>query len=247
MSLLKKIIKKILLNNSNFFFSLICSKLYNKNVSFCYHEISPNPSRFQKEYNLNVEPKVFSKQIKILKKIFKKNSFLITFDDGYKGALKNGLKILKKNNIKPIYFICYYCIRNNFPLVSSLVIYLEKNSMEFNSYCLKNNINKPFFLNINNSQLNLFLKNEKLDKKKVLKYQGNFFKIRDLKKANSFFIGNHSYKHYNGPALPDKQFLIDVMQNHRYLRNFKNYVKYFAFTNGRYDNYKINVLKKKKF
>ena len=127
MSFLKKIAKYLVLKLSNLLFNLLYFKIQKKNITFCYHEISNKPSDFQKKFNLNVKPSVFRKQIQVLNNIFeKKNSFLISFDDGYEGSLTEGLKILDKFNIKPIYFICYYCLKNNFPLVSSLVSYLEK-------------------------------------------------------------------------------------------------------------------------
>ena len=100
--MLKKILKTKLV--SLLFSNNIIKKfvLRNSTIILVYHSISHRPSKFHKLYNLNVDPKLFEKQIIWLKKNFnlispkeldtdeyEKPAVMITFDDGDKSYINN--------------------------------------------------------------------------------------------------------------------------------------------------------------
>ena len=115
----------------------------NKNnlTVFCFHEVNNNPSQFCIDFNLNVTPDLFAKQIKWIQEKyliispkdllndnpFPENSALITFDDAFYGAFENGISFLAKNNIPSIMFVNMSHILNESPLISSKAIFFEKN------------------------------------------------------------------------------------------------------------------------
>ena len=116
---LKLLIKELIgktINISNTTKNFTADKFY----IFSFHEVTDNPSVFQKKNKLFVTKKVFKNQIKFIKRLFKiinpeelasnknvKNSALITFDDGYFNSFNYALNILKKSKIVPIFFFKY--------------------------------------------------------------------------------------------------------------------------------------------
>ena len=120
--IINKLIKNSIRKNTNFIFNKFFeNRIINNNFyTFCFHEITNSPSDFQRENDLHVTPVVFEKQIQFLKKIFRNNklkildqNFLITFDDGYHNSFIEGLDILSKQEIKPIYFLNMNTIKIN--------------------------------------------------------------------------------------------------------------------------------------
>ena len=111
---IKNTLKKIIIKSLNFFiFKFIVDFIIRNNYFiFCYHEVTDEPSEFQKKYDLFVNKKNFEFQINYICKNFnvsnlkkiKGQNFLITFDDAYKGSFNHGLKICENNGIKPIFF-----------------------------------------------------------------------------------------------------------------------------------------------
>ena len=186
MFILKQLIK--LLTSLIFFFKLenIALKkiLFNKKLIICYHNVIQDQlSKFQFEHNLYVTKEVFQKQIQILKEIIRlcnnkksnlKERLLITFDDGYKESFYNTLDYLNYNGIEPIYFLNMKSIIEEKPIISSLVIYLQKNNVQFDKFCKKNKITKPEYLNIKPRHLSNFLEQSKIEKlnETVNLYQG---------------------------------------------------------------------------
>ncbi len=174
---LKLFIKELIgksINISNSTDTLIKDKFY----IFSFHEITDNPSVFQKKNKLFVSKKVFNKQISFIKKLFTiiepnqifekkniKNSALITFDDGYYNAFNYGLKILSKFRIKPIFFLNMSAIKSQIPLLPASIEYLELNSKKFNNYIKKFNISKPVSLSIKPKQFSIFSNEINLKKK----------------------------------------------------------------------------------
>ena len=106
---------------------------------FLYHDINNEPSKFCKDFNLNVSPHIFEKQIKFIQKKFniispdqllnqKKlpdNPALITFDDGFAGAFNNGIQYLVEHKIPSIMFLNMGHIINKSPLVSSKALFYQ--------------------------------------------------------------------------------------------------------------------------
>lgn len=254
----RKKIKDLICRNTentlvNLFFKFIIN---NSQYVFCYHEISNQPSKFQKEYDLCVSEKNFENQIKILKKIFKANNkkildqnFLITFDDGYSGSFNTGLKMCKKYSIKPIYFLNMYSVVFKKPILSALVIYLKKFSKEFGSFCKKNLIKEPEYIHIKPDQLSTFFDNYNCNFYDVLKYQGEVVDSQGLENLdkNNFFLASHLYKHYNIISLSNKNLNIYIDENAKLLKKHSNFLNFFAIPNGQpklcFDANSLKILK----
>ena len=235
----------------------------NKNnlTVFCFHEVNNNPSQFCIDFNLNVIPDLFAKQIKWIQEKyliispkdllndnpFPENSALITFDDAFYGAFENGIDFLFKNNIPSIMFVNMSHIINKTPLISSKAIFFEK-------YCKNKSrlISNQFHLKLNP----LLLKKVEADlirnyDEEIKKYQGRIADLYTLNKFsenNLLFFGNHLFSHWNSKSLNSEEFKFNVNQNTLEIDKFKNNINFFAFPNGQpglcFSNENINTLTK---
>ena len=242
--IINKLIKNSIRKNTNFIFNKFFeNRIINNNFyTFCFHEITNNPSDFQRENDLHVTPVVFEKQIQFLKKIFRNNklkildqNFLITFDDGYHNSFIEGLDILSKQEIKPIYFLNMNTIKNNKPILSAEIIYLGRYSEIFKKFCLKNSIKKPYYLNINSKNYNNYKLIEEFDQNKILIYQGKTINFDFLSKKidkKKFFVANHLFNHFNCKVLTEENLTEEYKKNKKILDKFQNSINYFALTNG---------------
>jgi peptidoglycan/xylan/chitin deacetylase (PgdA/CDA1 family) len=224
---------------------------------FLYHDINNEPSKFCKDFNLNVSPSIFIKQIKLINKKFniispdqllnqKKlpdNPALITFDDGFLGAFNNGIQYLVENKIPSIMFLNMGHIINNSPLVSSKALFYQ-------NFCNELNLKKNQMLHLTLNPNNLLKIESKLSKsydKDIFEYQG---KLADLNlvteyaKNNYVYYGNHLFEHWNSNALNNHEFLNNLKKNETKLKDLGNYSEYFAFPNGKFINDHIKKLKK---
>ena len=227
---------------------------------FLYHDINDYPSRFCKDYNLNVSVNIFIRQIKWIsanyniispnqlvdQKNLPKNPALITFDDGFFGAYNNGIKFLIKNKIPSLMFLNMGHIINGSPIISAKAIFYKK---LFNK--LKITKNEMLHLTINPRKLKEIEK--KLGKnydKEILIFQG---KLADYKMVKEFaenkyvYYGNHLFDHWNSPALNNSEFIDNLKKNEEKLMHIDNSTNFFAFPNGIYTNENIKTLKKLRF
>tara|TARA_Y100000389_G_C17453338_1_gene516315 strand:+ start:1822 stop:2766 length:945 start_codon:yes stop_codon:yes gene_type:complete len=215
---------------------------------FCYHEITDNPSVFQKKNKLFVNKKNFKKQISFIKKLFNpidprnlnlnsefNKPTLITFDDGYKGSFNFGVNYLEKSKIIPIFFLNMSAIKNDIPLLPASLEFLDINFKNYKTFIKDFKISKPISLNIKPIQFKNFEKYINLNKKKINKYQGEMVSFNHLKNEqykNKFFISDHLYEHYNCLILTKKELKKLSNKNIELLKNFKNFLKFFSFPNG---------------
>ena len=117
----------------------------NNPIILLYHQVSPEDTKFIENYNINVNPKIFDKHMKILKDNFKPITFdewvnatknnedvsdrvLVTFDDGYKDVINYGADILSKYNLDGIWFINGGMIDNDKVFWLSQLMYLHDNN-----------------------------------------------------------------------------------------------------------------------
>lgn len=240
----KKIKNFVNININSYFFQLLLKKIVSNNYySFCYHEVTNTPSKFQKEYDLFVSLDNFDYQIQFLKQLFKGNhknnllnqNFLVTFDDGYKGSFNHGLNICKKNSIKPIFFLNMYSIIYQKPLLSAIVIYLKKYSKEFTQYCEFKNIKQPEYIYIDPNKFSDFIKSYKIDNDKIEEFQGELIQFEDVKNydnSNDLYFASHLYDHYNVKSLNNFHLELFINENEKVLNKFNSHLRYFAFPNG---------------
>ena len=110
---MKNFLKSIIGSCYKYFHSI-----YHKNITvFLFHEITNNPSDFQKQFGLYHNIKDFKKIIGWVEKNYNiigpnniknqniKKKAIITFDDGFKGSFVYGVPYLikKKNSIPALY------------------------------------------------------------------------------------------------------------------------------------------------
>ena len=224
---------------------------YEKSITvFNYHDVTDHPSEFQKKYELYVSKKVFEKQIsEIIKKliiihpnelveknVLPSNAALITFDDGFSGAFQYGIPYLISKNIPSIMFLNLETIEKQEPMVSAIASYLEYNVEDFKDYALSKNIKKPCHLNLTPEKLKNIKENfSSLNMNQIWEYQGELTDIDTISNFSDSSLvvyANHLYNHWNAEALNDAEFQEQYKKNEIGLRKFKNYINFFAFTNG---------------
>ena len=219
-------------------------------VTFNYHEISDNPSQFCTDFNLNVRPEIFSKQLSWIKKHFniitpqqlisgdfELPAAVVTFDDGFEGVFNEGAKLLKKAGIPAVVFMNMAPIQGQ-SCWSGLVTYLCKYDDAFKQHISKKYdrpIEPDFFLYLTQEDIQEYLDqygNSVLDKADA--YHGKFASKNDLLEsaANGLYLGNHLFNHYNAASLS----LLDLEQqyllNESALSEFSNTVPLFSYPFG---------------
>jgi len=144
----------------------------NKPIVLLYHQVSSKNTKFIENYNINVNPKLFDKHMKILKNNFStitfkewgeaiknnedvSNKILVTFDDAYSDAVNYGGEILNKYDLDGIWFVNGGMINNDKMFWLSKLMYLYNNG-KLNDFVNKFNV-----------KFSGLLKNVNLDKLKV--------------------------------------------------------------------------------
>jgi hypothetical protein len=219
---------------------------------FLYHEVNDAPSKFCIDFNLNVTPKLFRKQIDWINNNFKiisptdlesgsplpPNAAMITFDDGFAGAFENGVAYLDKLEIPSIMFLNMGHILNKTPLISSIAIYLSKYLEGIQLDNNKKNFNN-LHLSFNYEMRDKFLKKQpNFDYSKIDLYQGKLASLDMLEKFSKskfLFYGNHLFNHWNSLALTADEFKFNFLENQSSLSHFDNFIDYFSFPNGQPD------------
>jgi peptidoglycan/xylan/chitin deacetylase (PgdA/CDA1 family) len=232
---------------------------------FVFHEISDKPSEFCKDNDLAISIKSYiaiinwiQSNYKIISpkdllggEIFYESSALITFDDGFYGSFKNGLSILEERGISSLFFLNMRPVIEGVPILSAVAIYLEKYDRNFVRFCIKNNLKSPFYLTLTPLLYSSFqIKYGKIDEDVINSYQGRFVNSNLLKLQqdnNLVFYANHFYDHWNARALSDIEIKEQYYSNKKELCKYKNYIDFFAFTNGEpekaYGSSEVNILK----
>lgn len=218
-------------------------------IIFLYHEVNDAPSKFCIDFNLNVTPKLFRKQIDWINKNYTiinpteledqtplpTNAAMIAFDDGFAGAFENGLSYLEKLEIPSIMFLNMGHILDKTPMISSMAIYLSKYLKDIEVNNIFSNFNN-LHLTFNYGMKDEFLKkHHNFDYSKLDLYQGKLASIDMLEKySKSKYLsyGNHLYNHWNSLALTEEEFKFNFIENQSSLVQFDNYINYFSFTNG---------------
>ena len=117
----------------------------NNPIILLYHQVSPNNTKFIENYNINVEPNLFDKHMKILRDEYNpitfdewneaiknnenvSNRVLVTFDDGYKDVVNYGAEILSKYDLDGMWFINGGMINNDRVFWLSKLMYLYDNN-----------------------------------------------------------------------------------------------------------------------
>jgi peptidoglycan/xylan/chitin deacetylase (PgdA/CDA1 family) len=220
-------------------------------VTFNYHEISDNPSKFCTDFNLNVRPEIFAKQLIWIKKHFnvinpqqlvsgefELPAALVTFDDGFKGAFTHGAKLLREAGVPAVVFMNMAMIQGR-PFWSGLVTYLCHYSEEFKQF-ITIKYGKPmgddFFLYSTKDDVSEFFGvYGKTDISLAAEaYYGELASAQDLLDSASagIYLGNHLFDHYNAVTLSPSDLTEQYMLNESALSEYSNHVPLFSYPFG---------------
>ena len=254
--LIKKIVKLILFSRLGS--KLIGAKIFfnfffkNDTVIFLYHETAFKPSKFHQDYNLNIPPDIFEKQIKIIKKNFnvinpkmlkegnyKTPAALITFDDGTKGNFNYAFPIMENLNCASLMFLNMAPIKGEI-FWSGLITYLCNYDEKFKEEVIyKKKIRKPYFLNLMPNHIEEFLSENTSDINiKAREYYGEFLNVNDLNtmsKSKLISFGNHMYQHYNCTLCSKNELIDNFIKNQMEIERFDNSTKLFSYPFGQKD------------
>lgn len=221
-------------------------------IVFCYHDVTDQPARFSKEYNLNIRPDIFEQQIAEIKRLFHvikpsdlldgkwdRPAALITFDDGLLGYFDNAVPILHKYRCPSLMFLNMGPIVQNDIFWSGLVTYLCAENSEFQAFLEKKGIvwDARIYLRVKPAEVEEFLRdhNREAIYAEAREFYGPFAKIEQLQKAANdpyVYFGNHLFNHYNSLTLSPDELKESFLKNEFELKKFKNYVPFFSYPYG---------------
>ena len=187
---------------------------------FLYHEVSDQPSEFNRRFELNLRPAVFAKQLDLIREAFhlidpqqllngdyRTPAALITFDDGNASYFRTALPIMKERRVPSVAFLNMGPIRGDV-CWSGLVTYLQHCEPGFydarhprpsgNDYCRFTQEEVGGYLRSSDAQGLL---------ERVRAFRGPIATEADLAVANDeplAYFGNHLYNHYNAAQLSDR-------------------------------------------
>ena len=264
-------------------------------IILCYHGVIDDKKKngIENYSGKHILKKEFTKQLKFLKKknceflsldkvvenikkkiTFKKNSFCITFDDGFENNFTIAAPILKKLNIPAIFFLCPKNIDKQqmfwvdkieacINLTSKKKIKIK--SLNNNNYNIETDKKKIEIIkkiknfcknNKNHFKNNLISELIKETKIKPSFKSGNTYKvakwisIRKTLKSKLFTIGGHSLEHDIFTMVSKKNIKKNISETIKILSKKTNQkIKYFSYPEGQkkhYNNYVIKILKKNK-
>lgn len=242
--MIKNYIKKKI---GNFYYYYEKKFLNNKSITiFLFHEISDNPSEFQKKNSLYHSNSEFNSILVWIKKNFNivspldinndiNDKALITFDDGYLGSFKNAIPILQYHQIPSLHFLNMRPIIKKEPNIVSKIQYLSLKNKEFKNALMEINITKDEIYHVTPLIYKNCIKNITIDTSKIIAYQGELVTeqlLNEYANNNLVFLGNHLYDHWNIINLNENEIKEYYFRNCEYLKKYNNFINYFSFTHG---------------
>ena len=234
---------------------------------FVYHDVSDSPGEFSRRYHLNVLPEVFARQMDLVKKDFDvigpdellkgdlpQRAAMVTFDDGFKGAVQAAASILQAKNIPAMVFLNMAAVHGGV-LWAALVTFLCGRE-DFCAYCSAQGVieskGAPLFLKCSRALVEDFLNCHGRDAiiQKALEYQGPFAVKDDLRRLDGkgMFFGNHLFDHEVPLLMPDEDFIAAYRRNVEALKIYRNYREMLSFPFGQpgtcFDRHHIDLAMK---
>jgi peptidoglycan/xylan/chitin deacetylase (PgdA/CDA1 family) len=219
-------------------------------VVFNYHEINDRPSKFCSDYDLSITPEIFNFQLGWMKRYFnfpspddlinnriKTPAALLTFDDGFFGAVSNGGEIIKKHSLHAIIFVNMGPVDGHL-CKSASATYLCRYDNGFKDFIQeKYNIKTTgdYFLYVNDDDVTQYLESNDNNLFNVIKeYHGRFLTDELLRKSKDFgfFLGNHLYNHLNAANISEDEFVSNYEKNQFKLKKYDNFINFFSYPFG---------------
>jgi peptidoglycan/xylan/chitin deacetylase (PgdA/CDA1 family) len=219
-----------------------------------FHDVSAEPSVFSTEYNLNVSPDNFSKQLGFINKYFRvidakqlleldsleEPTALITFDDGLKGYFETALPILTQNNCPSLIFLNMEPVEGGV-FWSGLVTYICDIDPDFRKWLEESfpQLVGVSFLTIGEELVWQFVNSRPVGREKYLEivrdFHNGFANREMLEKAAGVpgvYFGSHLYNHFNAVQLSMENLKDSYVRNMNSLSRYKNVVPMFAYPFG---------------
>lgn len=217
---------------------------------FVFHEVTDDPSPFQKEYGLAVSRAIFEYQVSWILSNFRvvhprvlfdlaalpPNAALITFDDGFVGTFENGLRHLSARRVSSLVFLNMKPILEQTPMLSAKACYLARFVPAIHEYIQRDARAYPVHLSLTPAALHSYEQEHGLvNQDALLAYQGRYAD-RGMVTAWSHneyaVLGNHLFDHWNAAVLNREEFVEQFQINKEALSAMSNNVGFFAFPNG---------------
>jgi peptidoglycan/xylan/chitin deacetylase (PgdA/CDA1 family) len=216
-----------------------------KIIAFVFHEVSDTPRGHARLTNTYSTNKNFMKQIALLSSNFKiidplkdpqwvnKSGCLITFDDGYKGALE-AAKVLEDLEIASIHFLNLETIYGQFnssALIQFSDIHLAKVTKWPDS---QPRVMKELLSKLSDDEL-----------KGLADFSGPYMNQNELWDLNSLTrvtLGDHFLNHWYGNSLTDDEIEENLYLNATRFHGIDKMRPYFASPHGQMDDDKIRVI-----
>lgn len=226
-------------------------------VVFVYHDVSEKPSPFNRRFGLNVPPRLFSRQMDMIRELFhlvdpaqlRRGRFptpaaLITFDDGNSSYFKTALPILKEREIPSLSFLNLGPIRGEI-CWSGLASYLQTEEPAFRSS--DGDPSPDAFCRFTQEEVARYL--DSVDQAKLFErvraFRGLMATEAELAAAADeplVGLGNHLYNHYNATLLGDrlrKEYRVNQEVLDAHPRGFR----FFSFPFSRMDRRAIRMIR----
>ncbi|MBI3321184.1 MAG: polysaccharide deacetylase family protein [Candidatus Omnitrophica bacterium] len=189
-------------------------------VVFLYHEVSDQPSAFNRLFDLNVRPAIFAKQLDLIRGAFhvidprqllsgdyRTPAALVTFDDGNLSYFRNALPMLKEKRIPSVAFLNMGPIRGAV-CWSGLVTYLQHCEPGFYETRSRRPTGNDF-CRFTEEEVARYLESVDAEAlfERVRAFRGPVASEEDLDAADDeplVSFGNHLYNHYNATLLSDR-------------------------------------------
>lgn len=219
---------------------------------FVYHEISEHPSRFCEQYNLNITPGLFARQMDFIKDHFNvinpdqlvggdytAPAALITFDDGTPGYFREAVPIMTQKGMPSIIFLNMAPIEGEL-FWSGLITYLTEQDADFikvlhDHFPAQEAV--PDFLLCDSTIVRDYIASIDFApvEEKIRAFYGPFASLDDLEAMRDnplVYFGNHFYNHYNAAKLSDEELRQQYLLNDQKILKYPNGRSYFAYPFG---------------
>ncbi|MBF0308628.1 MAG: polysaccharide deacetylase family protein [Magnetococcales bacterium] len=272
-SLLRDIYRSSLVQDIDIPNALFRSLLGNTTAVFLYHQVSESPSPFYSQYDLNVLPWVFERQIDIIGELFHvltpaeflegkfpRPAALITFDDGASGYFHKAVPALRERGVPSINFLNFGWLEGEL-FWPALVDWLERNHPTFRERLSRHrqghsmrDCSAPDFLFATPELVETCFKTLGGEAERVMEavrdYAGPAVAREDLLAVageTGVFFGNHLYSHYNARMLPNEQLMEEYRRNQARLVQLPHSLDWLGYPFGQagscYTEYSHSILK----
>ena len=218
---------------------------------FVYHEVSENPSPFNRQFGLNVQPDTFALQMEMIRERFtllhppellyggfRRPVALITFDDGNASYFTNALPILKRMKIPSLAFLNMGTVRGEV-CWSGLATYLQQHEPGFRAGWTRAPSGDDY-VRFTEPEVARYL--ERVDAEallaKVRAFRGQIASLEEVEAASReplLYLGNHLYQHHNATLLTNGQLEEAYLKNQEVLDQFPRGLRFVGYPFGRGD------------